>query len=354
MAEAQTQQIEAAQETADIAPVEEQTEAQQTGPEAEHAEPERAEEHEDTLKGLGELELDSEAQAQALIKMGLAGDGEYEPPADTGAEAEPKPESTAEFYTAEELGNTPLDAIDMKRLPEGAREYLPIVKRNMDAARQAIAHLQQQNAMLMQQLQANTTAQAPAPANPDFKALAAQAAKIAKERLGLGEDDDLDMTYEPEHAAAFHMAMREVADGMRQSEAAPANVVDMGAAREWDAYVSQLGAQPDAAARVKWITEKLTQAGKNPNMLGEYIRQTGDYAGARRVIDAWNRMYDTEQARMSQAVKNQARPVQKPPVLEGASGTDAGGRRSMNLRAFGAMEENPEAQAQALLKLGLV
>jgi len=351
MAEAQTQQIEAAQETADIAPVEEQTEAQQTGPEAEQAE--------DPIKGLGELESDGEAQAQALIKMGLAGDGEYEPPADTGAEAEPKPESKAEFYTAEELGNTPLDAIDMDRLPEGAREYLPIVKRNMDAARQAIVQLQQQNAMLMQQLQSGN-AQAPAqtqqqPSNVvDFKALAAQAAKLAKERLGLGEDDDLDMTYEPEHAAAFHMAMREVADGMRQSEAAPANVVDMGAAREWDAYVSQLGAQPDAAARVKWITEKLTQAGKNPNMLGEYIRQTGDYAGARRVIDAWNRMYDTEQARMSQAVKNQARPVQKPPVLEGASGTDAGGRRSMNLRAFGAMEENPEAQAQALLKLGLV
>ena len=316
----------------------------ETAPETQEPEPA------DPLKDLGALENDAEAQARALMDMGLTEE----------TDAGQRPEghdiqnaTTAQWYTAEELGNTPLDQIDAARLPEGARDYLPVVKRNMDIARQTIMELQQQNAALMQQLQANAPAPAPA-VKPDFKSMAEQAAKIAKERLGLDEDDDLELTYEPEHAAAFHMAMREVADGMMQNAAAPSNVVDMGAAREWDAYVSQLTSRPDFAARDKWITDKLTQAGKNPNMLGEYIQQTRDFAGAKRVIDAWNRMYDEEQARISQAVKNQARPAQRPPVLEGASGTDAGGRRTLNLRAFGDMEANPEAQAQALMRLGLV
>ena len=327
-------------------------------------EPETEQREVDPLKELSELEMDDEAQAKALMDiMGQSDQSEKpeesEQPKST---AEVKPTAETGFYSPEELNATPLDAIDEARLPESAREYLPIVRQNMAIARQTIAALQQQNAMLVQQLQGASSmqttpqAQSAAPAKPDFKTLASQAAKLAKERLGLAEDDDLDMTYDPEHAAAFHMAMREIADGQRnaaaqqQQEAAAAQT----ARNEWDMYVTQFAARPDFHARDKWITERITKAGKNPNMLADYIRQTGDFAGARRVLDAWNRMYDTEQARVQQAVKNQARPGQKPPVLESASGVDASGRRSMSLKAFGAMEMDPEAQAKALVNLGIV
>lgn len=310
----------------------------------------------DPLKEFAALEMDDEAQAKALMDiMGKPEDTASQPDKADSQQQDTAAQHPA-FYSPEELGNTPLDAIDEARLPESAREYLPIVKQNMAIARQTIAALQQQNAMLMQQLQGAGGPQGTAPAKPDFKALAEQAAKLAKERLGLAEDDDLDMTYEPEHAAAFHMAMREIADGQRnaaaqqQQDAAAAQT----ARNEWDMYVTQFAARPDFHARDKWITERITKAGKNPNMLADYIRQTGDFAGARRVLDAWNRMYDAEQARVQQAVKNQARPGQKPPVLESVSGVDASGRRSMSLKAFGEMETDPEAQARALQKLGIV
>ena len=65
-------------------------------------------------------------------------------------------------------------------------------------------------------------------------------------------------------------------------------------------------------------------------------------------------MYDAEQARAGAAVKNQARPAKRPPALESASGADAGGRKSLDLKAFGEMEKNPEAQAKALIQLGIV
>ena len=318
----------------------------------------------DALKELGSLELDEEAQAQALMRlMGEPAEGtEPARPQERAQDPTEKGTEPPAFYTPEELGNTPLDDIDTARLPEGAREYLPIVKRNMDIARQTIDTLQRQNAALIQQLQGmsgqGASGQAPARNDrPDFKALASQAAKLAKERLGLGEDDDLDMTYEPEHVVAFHMAMREIAD--RSAAAQAQETLNARNARnEWSEYTARLTARPDFAARDKWITERLTRAGKSPAMLRDYLRRTGDTAGAMRVIEAWNQMYDAEHARIQaqtgQAVKNQARPARKPPVLEGAAGVDAGGRKSMNLRAFGELEDDAEAQANALRELGLI
>ena len=305
----------------------------------------------DPLKKFASLEMDDEAQAQALIDIM----GQQEEPKEGEQPGTPTVETG--YYSPEELNATPLDAIDAARLPESAREYLPIVKQNMDVARRTIAALQQQNAMLVQQLQAangvQTAQPQQQPVKPDFKALAAQAAKLAKERLGLSEDDELETAYEPEHAAAFHMAMREIADGQRNAEAQTQRTEQ--AWGEWNAQVAQYLTRPDAQARLKWVEERLAAKGKHLSDLDAYIRTTGDVEGGIRTLNTWDRMYDAGQTQQVQnAVKNQARPGQKPPVLESASGVDASGRRSMNLKSFGELETDPEAQARALQKLGIV
>lgn len=305
-------------------------------------------------------EMSGEEQEQALVDMGLTDDdiSTETRNADEEERQEPEPgqKEPEAFYTPEELGNTPLEAIDEARLPEGARSYLPIVKRNMAAAQQAIDALQRQNAALMQQIQRaqgtqNPTQQAPAqtaqPAQKTggYKELAAEAARIAKEQLGLGADDELEIGYEPEHAAAFFRAMQDVT--ARQNQTAQQAQAAQQAERDFGTYTAQLQARPDFKDFDAWVTERLARKGKSPEMLGEYLRMTGDYAKTQWVLGEWWRMYqEDKQARQQQKPKGP-----RPPALESTGGARGTVGTRFDGKKFGMMDN--DAQERALMELGL-
>ena len=62
-------------------------------------------------------------------------------------------------------------------------------------------------------------------------------------------------------------------------------------------FVSELMSQPDFPEFDLWVTERLVQAGMHPDQLGEYIQQTGDYAGATRTLRDWYRSFQSTKRR---------------------------------------------------------
>lgn len=305
-------------------------------------------------------EMSGEEQEQALVDMGLTDDDISTETASEEERQEPEPvqKEPEAFYTSEELGDTPLEAIDEARLPEGARSYLPIVKRNMAAAQQAINALQRQNAALMQQIQQaqgtqNPTQQAPAQqaaqkSGGGYKELAAEAARIAKEQLGLGADDELEIGYEPEHAAAFFRAMQDVT--ARQNQATQQAQAAQQAERDFGAYTAQLQARPDFKDFDAWVTERLARKGKSPEMLGEYLRMTGDYAKTQWVLGEWWRMYQEDRAQQAQQAQQKPKGP-RPPALESTGGARGTVGTRFDGKKFGMMDN--DAQERALMELGL-
>ena len=62
-------------------------------------------------------------------------------------------------------------------------------------------------------------------------------------------------------------------------------------------FVSELMNQPDFPEFDLWVTERLAQSGMHPDQLGEYIQETGDYAGAMRTLRDWYRSFQNSKRR---------------------------------------------------------
>ena len=244
-------------------------------------------------------------------------------------------------YTTDELKTTPFEYWDVNRLEGDVRDYVPIVREQM-MRRQ----MEQQLSM-----RPETPPMADAPRQYTPAELAEAAQKLACEKLGLDDPDDFD-TYEGEHQAALNLAMQELAQ-QRNAELAQYQRVSQGY-QNLQRFTADLVRQPDYMDFDRWFSGKLQQAGVTAAQvdagLQEYARRSGgDYDSLRGVIAGWYQEFKQERAgKNTPPIRRSSRP----PVLESPRGSGYEGRRTMDMRKFGSLD--PDAQAQALMRMGLV
>ena len=263
------------------------------------------------------------------VSDGFWGDG-----AGASVEDEPAPEPVPEapvVYTDDELRDTPWEQWDEARITGDVKRYIPFLRDQMER-RARVAQ--------MMGPQHRPMPQPPAAPQMGTKEIAAEAAKAAKAKLGLGEDDALDF-YEPEHVAALSLAAQEIQASQREAVArAERTAQDV---RAFEEFAAGLAARSDFAEFDRWVTGRLASAGMHPEQLREYAVRTGDVAGVHRTVAGWYQAWQEQKAKPKAA--------QKPPVVEGGTG-GVPGKRGVDLRGFGDMDDDD--QARALMDMGLV
>ena len=248
------------------------------------------------------------------------------------------------YYSTEELKATPYEEWDINRLPEQFREYADIVRGQLEQRRM--------------QAQAQTQIQSRGDVPPGYEAphrytpkeLANEAQKIAIEKLGLEDPDDFD-DYEPEHRAALQMAMNELSqkDYAAQQEYARVSKEYQDLQR----FNAELVRRSDYADFNRWFdarmkAEGLTAQQVNAALQGVVEAGRGHNWGAvQRALTQWYGEFLSGRQQSGTSMRRTGRP----PVLE-STGTGYEGRGSVNLRDFGEMDM--DRQAQALMRMGIV
>ncbi|MBQ7220775.1 MAG: hypothetical protein IJS28_07340 [Synergistaceae bacterium] len=239
-------------------------------------------------------------------------------------------------YTEQELRQTPYEQWDESRLEGDVKDYIPIVREQMQRRQ-----IEEQMAQRSQ-----TPPMFTAPQQYTPKELADDAQKLACERLGLEDPDDFD-EYESEHRAALSLAMQELSN-RRTAEIAQYQRMSNDY-QQLQNFNAQLVRQPDYMEFDRWFTGKLQEAKVTPAQVNaglmEYARQSGgDFRSIQGVLSNWYQEFRAEQGR------NRPAPRNRPPVLEGAGGTSYEGRRSVDMRKFSSMDM--DGQAEALMRMG--
>ena len=248
------------------------------------------------------------------------------------------------YYTADELRNIPYEQWDENRLNGDVKDFIPIVREQM------------QRRALMQQMAQRPQVPQYMPEIQQYtpKELADEAQKLAIQKLGLEDPDDFD-EYEGEHQAALDMARKELLD-TRTAQIANRQR-SIGEYQNLQRFNAELAQRPDFQDFDRWFTSKLQARGLTAQQVEmgfqEYAQRSGgNFAAIQGVLANWYREF--------QAERNggyNPEPVRmhdnRPPVLEstrGGSGYPT--RGGVNLRDLGRM--GPDAQAQALMRMGLV
>lgn len=262
-------------------------------------------------------------------------------------------EPSENYYTDDELQNTPYNQWDINRLPEGVRKYANFVREQMLMA--------QKHQQIQQQINSN-------PEVPPFveevkeyttSELSKEAEELACERLGLEDADDFD-PYESEHSAAREIAMRELLQKRNEQVAHYRQQVN-----EYQ-YLRQVNAlianQPDFGEYQKWFVEQARREGKTPEQMNDALAQfaKANHGGYKRIADVvtgWYQAFRQSKAQM-QAQPSKRQPVtqprqrpSKPNVLEGTQGGYQG-KKTFNVKQFGELDS--DQQAQALMDMGIV
>lgn len=242
------------------------------------------------------------------------------------------------YYTDEELANTPYEQWDINRLNGDIKKFVPIVQEQLQKRQmqQRVA----QNAQRMPDFLQNQ------PKQYTPKELNDEARKLACQRLGLVDPDDLDV-YEGEHRAALDLAMQELV-GNRNRE-----IAEYGRRsaswQELQNFNNALVSQPDYQEFNKWYLSRIKELNATPQQIQDYLYdkavQNGyNFGLIQQEIYSWYREF--------QQSKTQRPRAKMPPKLESTRGGYSDSGRSVNLRDFGNMD--PEAQAQALIQMGYV
>ena len=267
------------------------------------------------------------------VSDGFWGDG-----AGASVEDEPAPEPVPEAppetlsgYTDDELRDTPWEQWDEARITGDVKRYIPFLRDQMER-RARVAQMMGPPMRPMPQPQ-------PAP-QMGTKEITAAATRAAKEKLGLKDDDALDF-YEPEHVAALSLAAQEI-QARQHADAARAERTAQDV-RAFGDFAVSLAGRSDFAEFDRWVTGRLAAAGMHPEQLREYAVRTGDVAGVHRTVAGWYQAWQEQKAKPKAA--------QKPPVVEGGTG-GVPGKRGVDLRGFGDMDDDD--QARALMDMGLV
>ena len=210
------------------------------------------------------------------------------------------------YYTDEELQNTPFEQWDYNRMPDEVKRYANY----LNAQRQTRQQQQQIAEMPL----------------PDFiqevkpytaKELANEAEKLAIDKLGLDDPDDFDI-YDSEHSAALNMAMQELS-GKRNAEIAnyQKRANDY---RELERMNAQIKARPDFAEYYKWFNDKAMSEGTSAAQLNQalldYARQGGDIRSVQQVVSGWYQMFqNTKKGKSNSRTRKPS-----PPRLESSRG----------------------------------
>lgn len=253
------------------------------------------------------------------------------------------------YYTDEELENTPYERWDVDRMPEEVKRYVKYFNSQTTARQQQYQYQQQvaqrpQTPPFFQEVKQYTPQE-----------LSQEAEKLAIERLGLDDPDDFDV-YESEHTAALNIAMQELA---QKRNAEVSNYQRQ--AREWNElqqFNASLASRPDFGEYREWFNRKAQSEGTSAQalnkVLSDYAQSSGDFTKVQQAVAGWYQMFLNEKAqdsRGSRGTRKTQRP-QRPPVLEGTRGGGYEGKRSVNLQNFGELDS--DAQARALMDLGIV
>lgn len=276
------------------------------------------------------------------------GERERESEGESAPEPHPEPEPAIAGYTDDDLRDTPWEEWDPERISGDVKRYIPFMQEQL-ARRQAAAA--QMQAVRMAQAQAPRQAAA-GPAVLSQKEITEAAQKMARERLGLKEGEELDL-YEPEHVAALSLAAQETR-ARNQYEIAQFRRVEA-EQRQFGAFAADLASRSDFAEFDRWVTGRLATAGLRPEQLQDYVAQTGDIAGVQRTVtgwyQAWRQQRSAPAAPAAAAAPAGTKQAPRPPVVETGTGA-APERKVINLRDFGDMDEDD--QARALMDAGLV
>ena len=265
------------------------------------------------------------------------GDVPDDKPSGENTEADQK--ESPNYYTDEELQNTPADQWDKARMPDDVKRYYEAFL-NQRAAVERQKEIQQR-------------AQTP----PSFltqpkqytpKELNDEAMKLAVQKLGLDDADDFD-DYEGEHRAALDMARQEL---LQKNASETADYLrKAGEYQNWQRFSGQLAEQPDFNEFHNWYLGEVKKSGNTPEQIDAGLKNLADMQGFGAVQNVWAEFY-----RQFRASKTQNKPVQRtrakiPPALESTRG-GSDGRKTYNMREFGNLDE--DAQVQALMDMGIV
>ena len=299
-------------------------------------------------------------------------------------------EAKPNYYTPEELRNTPWEQWDEARLDGNVRDFVPIVREQLER-RNA-----QSRAQTIENIPMPQDIQEVKPYTPHE--LSEDAMKLACEKLGLEDPEDFD-DYEAHHRAAMQLAMNELMEKRNAEVAGYRRGQDeWGQLQKFNAGLSQ---RPDFNEFNQWYMGKLQEAGVTAEQINaglyQYARKNGNrFSAIPQIISSWYTEFQRERGGNSRGNYQNydgassrypnydgassryprydaqtprypnydgasskypsydgAGPRRaKPPVLESTRGNDYSGRRRVNLQSFGDMDN--DEQATALMNMGLV
>lgn len=305
--------------------------------------PQTEEEHEIALTEDGELEFSNDF-------LGIS-DKNEEQKTDNANEKKttPQPEkaSTPNLYSPEELKSIPFERWDRGRLPAEIAAYYDAVQSQL-TARQRVEQVR--NAPMP-----NVLGEEPKPYTA--KELVEAANKLAIERLGIKEED-FDPNYEEEHRAAVDLAKAELIQKRNYDVAVyKQRESEINELRNFNIGLANI---PDFDGFSKWYDNALRTVGKTNEQVQSELIDIARNHGARavmQIITDWYNAYSGHRQQnvnrlMGQSRQTPAPKAKVPPRLEGTQGGNNTNGKTYNMREFGQLDD--DAQAQALMDMGIV
>ena len=250
-------------------------------------------------------------------------------------------ENEPKYYTDEDLQNIPFEQWDKARMPDDVRRYVE-------------AYTKQQEALARQREFQQRAQTVPSFLTPPKQytpqELYDEAMKAAVQKLGLNSADDFD-AYEGLHQTALAMARQEI---MQKNAVDTANYQRNALEyQRWQMFSGQIAAQADYNDFHQWYLNEVKKNGNTPEQIDAGLERIAREQGYGAVQQVWSELY--KQFRASKTPK--PAPVQRtraktPSPLEGTRGGSNEGRRIVDVRNFGNLDE--DAQAQALIDMGIV
>ena len=253
-------------------------------------------------------------------------------------ETPPAQETPPATYSDDELENTPYEQWDINRLSGDVKKYIPYVQRQIQK-RQALEQFQQR---------ANTPPpliEQPQTLSP--RDLAAEAQRIAVQKLNLTDPEDFD-SYDPEHQAAYSMALQEVQGRYNYQQARYSQQL-----QEYQAlntFNTRLLQQKDFPEFKTWFDNQLRQKGITGQQVNagfeKHIKEGGNFRDIQNVIAKWYQDYRSDKAKKVQPK------APKAPYLESSYGAGDATGRNVDLKSV--RDLDTDGIANFLMKNGYV